>query len=108
MVTVTPARRAPSPASTRAGRGDTAVVLVLDMSGSMTPVRKIARPQGGAAAAIAEIRDGVLFAIVAGTHEADVVPSGDGVGGRHEANAPGRHGRDPALRPAVGRPSAAG
>ena len=54
----------------------TAVVLVLDVSGSMAPVRKIAPLKRAAAAAIAELRDGVLFAIVAGTHEAAVVPVG--------------------------------
>ena len=55
----------------------TAVVLVLDISGSMAPVRKIAPLKRAAAAAIAELRDGVLFGIVAGTHEAAVVPFGD-------------------------------
>jgi hypothetical protein len=54
----------------------TAVVLVLDVSGSMLVGRKMAALEKAAAAAIAEIRDGVLFGVVAGTHEAVVVPVG--------------------------------
>ena len=88
----------------------TAVVLVLDVSGSMTPVRKIAPLKRAAAAAIAELRDGVLFAIVAGTHEADVVPVGDAplVVASDATRRAATAAVDGARAPAVARPSAAG
>ena len=49
-----------------------AVVVVLDMSGSMRARRKIVAARNAAAAAIDSLRDGVLFGIVAGTHRAAV------------------------------------
>ncbi|MEV7217532.1 VWA domain-containing protein [Kitasatospora cineracea] len=57
---------------------DAAVVLVIDCSGSMEyPNTKMRHAREATAAAIDELRDGVAFAVVAGTHEAgDVYPGG--------------------------------
>ncbi|BAJ31241.1 MULTISPECIES: VWA domain-containing protein [Kitasatospora] len=53
-----------------------AVVLVIDCSGSMEhPAGKMRHAREATAAAIDELRDGVAFAVVAGTHQAgDVYP----------------------------------
>ncbi|KIQ64408.1 von Willebrand factor A [Kitasatospora griseola] len=55
---------------------DAAVVLVIDCSGSMEhPNTKMRHAREATAAAIDTLRDGVAFAVVAGTHEAvDVFP----------------------------------
>lgn len=53
---------------------EAAEVIILDESESMThPPEKIRGALDAAAAAIDELRDGVLFAVVAGSHEARVV-----------------------------------
>ncbi len=58
---------------------DSAVVLVIDCSGSMEhPNTKMRHAREATAAAIDELRDGVAFAVVAGTHEADDVYPGGG------------------------------
>ncbi|MFE1322965.1 VWA domain-containing protein [Kitasatospora phosalacinea] len=59
-----------------AAGADAAVVLVIDCSGSMEyPGTKMRDARGATAAAIDELRDGVAFAVVAGTHQAvDVFP----------------------------------
>jgi hypothetical protein len=66
----------------KAGAGDwtaeatteAAEVIIIDCSGSMeNPPAKIAKAKEATAAAIDELRDGVAFAVVAGTHTARVV-----------------------------------
>ena len=58
---------------------DAAVVLVIDCSGSMEhPGGKMRHAREATAAAIDELRDGVAFAVVAGTHEAVDVYPGNG------------------------------
>lgn len=69
-----PARRAPG------GDGpDAAVVIMVDCSGSMDyPPTKMAGAREATAAAVDAVRDGVAFAVVAGTHKAVEVFPGDG------------------------------
>lgn len=60
--------------------GERCIVLVVDTSGSMAqPMGKIVAARQAVAAAVAEIPDGVLFAVVAGSHEAKMVFPGDRV-----------------------------
>jgi hypothetical protein len=58
--------------------GDAAVVIMVDCSGSMDyPPAKLRNARDATAAAIDTIRDGVCFAVVAGTHKAaEVYPGG--------------------------------
>lgn len=59
--------------------GDAAVVIMVDCSGSMDyPPTKMRNARDATAVAIDTIRDGVAFAVVAGTHEAKEVYPGDG------------------------------
>jgi hypothetical protein len=76
----------------QAGGADAAVVIAVDCSGSMDyPPTKIRNAREATAAAIDAVRDGVAFAVVAGTHEAkEVYPGGgqlaiSGPGSREEA-----------------------
>jgi hypothetical protein len=55
---------------TRPAHSERAVVIVLDMSGSMRPREKLMAARGAARAAIAALGDGVRFGVVAGSHEA--------------------------------------
>ncbi|WP_329568346.1 VWA domain-containing protein [Kitasatospora sp. NBC_01266] len=56
-----------------------AVVLMVDCSGSMDyPPTKMRNARDATAVAIDTVRDGVAFAVVAGTHEAKEVYPGDG------------------------------
>ena len=71
---------------------DAAVVIMVDCSGSMDyPSDKIRAAREATAAAIDAVRDGVAFAVVAGTHEAKEVYPGSGqlavahAGSREEA-----------------------
>ena len=71
---------------------DAAVVIMVDCSGSMDyPSAKIHAAREATAAAIDAVRDGVSFAVVAGTHEAKEVYPGGGqlavshAGSREEA-----------------------
>ncbi|RKE21596.1 VWA domain-containing protein [Streptomyces sp. TLI_171] len=65
-------------AATAPGPG-AAVVLVIDCSGSMEyPNTKMRHAREATAAAIDELRDGVAFSVVAGTHEAGDVYPGNG------------------------------
>ena len=71
---------------------DAAVVIMVDCSGSMDyPNTKIRAAREATAAAIDAVRDGVAFAVVAGTHEAKEVYPGSGqlavshAGSREEA-----------------------
>src|ERR1700739_2672148 len=76
IVTVT------SPESSLAGTtggGNAAEIIIIDCSGSMgSPQSKIAEARAATAAAIDAIRDGVAFAIVAGSHVATPVYPRDG------------------------------
>ncbi|WP_035794101.1 vWA domain-containing protein [Kitasatospora mediocidica] len=59
--------------------GDSAVVIMVDCSGSMDyPPTKMRNARDATAVAIDTIRDGVAFAVVAGTHEAKDIYPGDG------------------------------
>ncbi|WP_181788738.1 vWA domain-containing protein [Streptomyces phytophilus] len=74
----------PLPAATPAGaqfgsgRPDAGVVIMVDCSGSMDyPPTKMRNARDATAAAIETVRDGVAFAVVAGTHVArEVYPGG--------------------------------
>jgi hypothetical protein len=63
-----------------AGRNvDAAEVIVVDVSGSMGyPPDKIREARNATAAAIDSLRDGVHFAVIAGSHVATEVYPGDG------------------------------
>lgn len=69
ILTVTGSGNGPSEATVPAG---TSEVIILDVSGSMTG-RKLRQAAEAARAAIAEVRDGVRFAVVAGNHKARVL-----------------------------------
>src|SRR5258708_21440459 len=67
IVTVTSPDTQPAPA----GGGDAAEVIIVDCSGSMgAPQTKIAEARAATSAAIDVIRDGVAFAVIAGTQQA--------------------------------------
>ncbi|GAA2791285.1 VWA domain-containing protein [Kitasatospora paracochleata] len=58
---------------------DAAVVIMIDCSGSMDyPASKMRNAREATAAAIDTLRDGVAFAVVAGTHEAAEIYPGNG------------------------------
>ncbi|MFF7654549.1 VWA domain-containing protein [Streptomyces sp. NPDC007983] len=62
-----------------AGGGGAAVVIMLDCSGSMDyPPTKMRHAREATAAAIDTVRDGVAFAVIAGTHKAVEVFPGNG------------------------------
>lgn len=61
------------------GDTDTAEIIIIDCSGSMSsPWSKIAEARAACAAAVDVIRDGVAFAVIAGTHEAVACFPADG------------------------------
>ncbi|WP_432037978.1 vWA domain-containing protein [Streptomyces cucumeris] len=63
----------------RGSSPDAAVVIMVDCSGSMDyPPTKMRNARDATAAAIDTVRDGVAFAVVAGTHKAVEVFPGDG------------------------------
>jgi hypothetical protein len=67
IVTVT----SPDAPPAAAASGDSAEVVIVDCSGSMgAPQTKIAEARAATSAAIDVIRDGVAFAVIAGTHQA--------------------------------------
>ena len=74
IVTVTTAGTA---AAVPAAETDSAEIIIIDCSGSMSvPRSKIAEARAATAAAVDVIRDGVAFAVIAGTeHAAAVFPS---------------------------------
>jgi hypothetical protein len=76
---------------------DAAVVIMVDCSGSMDyPPTKMRNARDATAAAIDTIRDGVAFAVIAGTHLArEVYPAG---GGLAVADSATRHQAKQALR----------
>ncbi|MGW0733609.1 VWA domain-containing protein [Streptomyces sp. NPDC002851] len=64
---------------TGAAGADAAVVLMVDCSGSMDyPPTKLRSARAATAAALDTLRDGVRFAVVAGTHVATEIYPGDG------------------------------
>ena len=68
ILTVTMAGTVPE---SPAGETDTAEIIIIDCSGSMSsPGSKIAEARAACSAAVDVIRDGVAFAVIAGTHEA--------------------------------------
>jgi hypothetical protein len=68
ILTVTMAGTVPE---SPAGDTDTAEIIIIDCSGSMgSPGSKIAEARAACSAAVDVIRDGVAFAVIAGTHEA--------------------------------------
>ena len=76
VVTVTTSGEAP--AAPAAGP-DSAEIIIIDCSGSMgTPQTKIAEARAATAAAVDVIRDGVAFALIAGTEQAVPVFPADG------------------------------
>ncbi|MEX2972552.1 VWA domain-containing protein [Streptomyces sp. C184] len=67
------------PVPAGAGRPDAGVVIMVDCSGSMAhPPAKLRGAREATAAALDAVRDGVGFAVVAGTHRAVEVYPGDG------------------------------
>src|SRR5215472_16609247 len=76
IVTVT---SADSAADGPAAVVDAAEIIIIDCSGSMgTPRSKIAEARAATAAAVDVIRDGVAFAVIAGTHQATAIFPPDG------------------------------
>ncbi|MFE4454118.1 VWA domain-containing protein [Streptomyces sp. NPDC056796] len=76
---VPPAGGSPAPARVPGRAPDTAVVLMVDCSGSMDyPPTKMRNARDATAAAIDTLRDGTRFAVVAGTHVARDVYPGNG------------------------------
>ncbi|MFF9863826.1 MULTISPECIES: vWA domain-containing protein [unclassified Streptomyces] len=70
---------AASPSSIPGGPATAAVVVMVDCSGSMDyPPTKMRNARDATAAAIDTLRDGVAFAVVAGTHVANEVYPGGG------------------------------
>jgi hypothetical protein len=68
ILTVTMAGTVPE---SPAGETDTAEIIIVDCSGSMgNPGNKIAEARAACSAAVDVIRDGVAFAVIAGTHRA--------------------------------------
>ncbi|MFW6693654.1 vWA domain-containing protein [Streptomyces sp. MAR4 CNX-425] len=69
---------APAGAGSAAGGADAGVVIMVDCSGSMDyPPTKMRNARDATSAAIETVRDGVAFAVVAGTHVArEVYPGG--------------------------------
>jgi hypothetical protein len=62
-----------------AGETDAAEIIIIDCSGSMgSPGSKIAEARAACSAAVDVLRDGVAFAVIAGTHEAAVCFPEDG------------------------------
>jgi von Willebrand factor type A C-terminal domain/von Willebrand factor type A domain len=77
VVTVTAGTVTAAPAA----EPDSAEIIIVDCSGSMmNPQSKIAEARTATAAAVDAIRDGVAFAVIAGTHQAVAVfPGGSGL-----------------------------
>jgi von Willebrand factor type A C-terminal domain/von Willebrand factor type A domain len=58
---------------------DSAEIIIIDCSGSMmSPRSKMTEARAATAAAVDVIRDGVAFAVIAGTHQAKAIFPGDG------------------------------
>ncbi|MBL1098101.1 vWA domain-containing protein [Streptomyces coffeae] len=71
--------RLPGPRDGGGSAPEAAVVIMVDCSGSMDyPPTKMRNARDATAAAIDTVRDGVAFAVVAGTHKAVEVFPGDG------------------------------
>ncbi|WP_405930619.1 vWA domain-containing protein [Streptomyces sp. NBC_00827] len=84
------------PAQVAGTAPDAAVVIMVDCSGSMDdPPTKMHNAREATAAAIDTVRDGVAFAVIAGTHEAHEVYPADG--GLAVADSATRHQAKQAL-----------
>ena len=78
IVTVTSTGGGAAPQSGTGGH-DAAVVIMVDCSGSMDyPPTKMRNARDATAAAVETVRDGVSFAVVAGTHQAKEIYPGRG------------------------------
>lgn len=76
VITVTVSGAEPAVPGTGTAAGE---IIIIDCSGSMSsPWTKIAEARAATAAAVDVIRDGVAFAVIAGTHEAALVFPADG------------------------------
>ncbi|MEV8478182.1 VWA domain-containing protein [Streptomyces sp. NPDC051173] len=74
-----PAQLSPAGYAPRAQAPDAAVVIMVDCSGSMEyPPTKMRNARDATAAAVDTLRDGVAFAVVAGTHQAKEAYPGGG------------------------------
>ncbi|MBH1933050.1 VWA domain-containing protein [Streptomyces sp. AV19] len=79
IVTVTSTGGGAAAGASRAAAPGTAVVIMVDCSGSMDyPPTKMRNAREATAAAVDVLRDGVSFAVVAGTHQAKEVYPGAG------------------------------
>jgi len=78
IVTVTAAATGDAPPPPGAGAGSSAEIVIIDCSGSMDSRDKITQARAATAAAVDVIKDGALFAIVAGTSTAWPVYPADG------------------------------
>ncbi len=79
IVTVTSTGGGTTGSTPGASASSAAVVIMVDCSGSMDyPPTKMRNARDATAAAIDTIRDGVAFAVVAGTHKAEEVYPGNG------------------------------
>jgi von Willebrand factor type A C-terminal domain/von Willebrand factor type A domain len=79
VITVTTAGTAGAAAEAPAAEPDSAEIIIIDCSGSMmSPRSKITQARAATAAAVDVIRDGVAFAVIAGTHQAVAIFPGDG------------------------------
>jgi hypothetical protein len=77
VVTVTAAGDPAAAGAHTSAPGERAEVIVVDCSGSMGTGRKLHAAQEAATAAVDQLDDGVLFAVIAGDHEAKMLwPSG--------------------------------
>jgi von Willebrand factor type A C-terminal domain/von Willebrand factor type A domain len=78
IITVTAADTAGTPAADAAGIQSGAEIIIVDCSGSMGAQTKMAEARAATAAAIDVIRNGVAFAVIAGTERARPVFPPDG------------------------------
>jgi von Willebrand factor type A C-terminal domain/von Willebrand factor type A domain len=76
---VTVATAGTAAAAPAAEAADSAEIIIIDCSGSMmSPRSKMTEARAATAAAVDVIRDGVAFAVIAGTHQAKVIFPEDG------------------------------
>jgi hypothetical protein len=79
VITVTTAGTAGTAAAVPAAEANSAEIIIIDCSGSMlSPRSKMIEARAATAAAVDVIRDGVAFAVIAGTHQAAAIFPGDG------------------------------
>jgi hypothetical protein len=78
VVTVSAAGDPTVDATAAAGPGDRAEIIVVDTSGSMGAARKMPAAKAAASAAVDCLDDGVAFAIISGSHVAQLIWPTDG------------------------------